>query len=101
MSFFDEICEKIEEIDPSFDRNNKEKLEVAIKCFILTIKDTKIGKDLKEKFMREVVEKEEKIKIDNLIKKFGTESVIKEINVICFEKEILERQLNIAKKYLN
>lgn len=101
MNFFDKVFDLIEEIDPSFDRNNVEDKNIAVKCFILSVQNQEEGKDLKEKYLKMVIEQEEKLKISKLISKDGLEAVKRELTVLNFEKEILERKISTAKNYLN
>ena len=101
MNFFDEVLDLIEKIDPEFDRNNLNNKDIAVKCFILSIQNKEEGKDLKEKYLKEVIEETEKSKIKKLISNYGIDAIKRELTVLNFEKEILERKINIVKNFLN
>ncbi len=97
----DKLCSIVEEIDPDFDRNDAKDLDVVSKCFILSKQETEDGKVLKESYMVQVVEPTQKRHIDNMIKERGQDIVKYELAKLNLEKEILERKIEVTKKYLN
>lgn len=98
---FEEICGAIKDINPDFDKENPEDLDIMTKCFILSVEETDGGKEIKEDYMKEVVEKGQHYKLDKMIKDKGHTIVKYELGKLNLEKEILERKIEITKRYLD
>lgn len=98
---FEELCKIVEEVDPEFDRNNKQDLDAMTKSFILSMQGQKGGDELKESYFRDIVEKLQKERIEKMIKQKGQDVLKYELAKLNFEKEILERKIEVAKKFLN
>ena len=94
---FDELIEKAKEANPDFDENNSRDLDIAIKSYILSRDDEK----LKESYLNEVVAKITTIKIQDAIKQRGQETVSYQLKILDLEKAILEKKIEITKKFLN
>lgn len=98
---FDSLCKIIEKVDPNFDRNDQRDLDIMTKSFVLAMQSQPVGKELKESYMKDIVERMQKEKIEKTIKEHGTEHLKYELAKLNLEKEILEKKLEITKKYLN
>lgn len=98
---FDSLCKMIEKIDPNFDRNDERDLEAMTKSFVLALQNRQEGKELKESYLKEIVETIQEKKIEKIIKEHGIDTLKYEMMKLNFEREILERKLQITKKYLN
>lgn len=100
-NLFDDLCKIIEKVDPSFDRNDQRDLDIMTKSFILAMQNQPEGKELKESYMKDIVERIQKEKVEKTIKEHGSEHLKYELAKLNLEKEILEKKLEITKKYLN
>lgn len=98
---FDELCKIVEKVDPDFDRENSKDVEIMTKSFILAMEETKEGKEMRKDYFRIVVEPSQKKKMEMLIKKNGNSAVKYELAKLNLEKEILEKRIEITKKFLN
>lgn len=98
---FDELCKIVEKVDPDFDRENSKDVEIMTKSFILAMQEREEGKEMKKDYFRVVVEPSQKGKMENLIKKNGNSAVKIELAKLNFEKEILEKRIEVTKKFLN
>ena len=98
---FDELCSELEKANPNFDRNNSEDIDIMTKCFLLSMSDKPIYKEMKEDYMQTVVEGGQKEKLKKMIADRGQQIVKYELGKLNLEKEILERRIEITKKYLD
>lgn len=101
MSLFEECVEKAKEINPNFDENNMEHLDIMAKAFVLS---NKKDLNLRQSYLNEVVKESYKLKILNMIAegKFPREKIIEaELNVQELEKDIIEKKIEAIKECMN
>lgn len=98
---FDTLCEEIEKVNPNFDRNNSEDIDIMTKCFLLSMSEKPIYEEMKKDYMETVVEGGQKEKLKKMIAEKGHQIVKYELGKLNLEKEILERRIEITKKYLD
>lgn len=98
---FEELCSALEKAGIDFDRNNQQDLDILAKSFVLAMQGKERGKELKESYFKIVVEPSQRVKMEHLIKEKGNSAVKYELAKLNFEKEILEKRIEVTKKFLN
>ena len=93
----EKLCEMREEENPNFDRNNPEDIDKVTKCFVVSQDNDKIT----ESYLREVVAEGQKRRMKAKIAELGNETVEYELKILKLEKDIIEKQIEITKEFLN
>lgn len=97
---FEKLCSIIEEVIPDFDRNDVKDVDTLTKCFVLSTYDTKHWEQLKKQYLGFICE-EQNNRLDKMIKETGFDIVKYELRKLSFEKEIIEKRIEITKKLMN
>lgn len=98
---FEELCSALEKEGVDFDRNNPQDLDILAKSFVLSMQGKEKGEELKESYFKIVVEAKQKKKMEYLIKQQGQKATKYELAKLNFEKEILERKIEVTKRFMN
>lgn len=97
---FEKLCSIIEEVVPDFDRTDVKDIDTLTKCFVLSTYDTKPWEKLKKLYLDCICE-EQNNRLDKMIKETGFGIVKYELRKLSFEKEIIEKRIEITKKLMN
>ncbi len=104
MNLFDEAVKKAKEVNPDFDENNAEDLDVMTKSFVLSQLETKHGKEIYEGYLVKVVEAQERLHYQRLFeqKKYGRQELIDaRQKILQLEKDIVERKMKVLKEFMD
>ena len=91
------LCEEVEKENPDFDRTNSKDLDTLTKSYILSSGD----ENLRKRYLDFVIAQSEEKHLKEKIEQFGEKSPEYELKVLTLEKEILEKRIEIARKFLN
>lgn len=104
MSLFDEVVKEAKKINPDFDENNAEDLDIMTKSFVLSQLETEHGKELYENYLTELVEPKERKGMQSIIekKKYSRHELINaRLRMVQLEKDIAEHQLKVIKEFMD
>lgn len=104
MSLFDEAVKKAKEINPNFDEDNAEDLDIMTKSFVLSQLETEHGKEIYESYLVKVVETQERHHYQRLFeqKKYGRQELIEaRQKMLQLEKDIIERKMKVLREYMD
>lgn len=93
----EKLCEIAEKANPDFDRNDDRDLDVLTKSYILSMEDD----TLKQRYLEQCIAKGEELSIKKKIEETGPKAAEYEIRILELEKEILEKRIETARKFLN
>lgn len=104
MSLFDDVVKKAKKINPDFDENNAEDLDMMTKSFVLSQLETEHGKELYESYLTQLVEPKERRGMQSIIekKKYGRHELINaRLRMVQLEKDIAEHQLKVIREFMD
>lgn len=104
MSLFDEVVKEAKKINPDFDENNAEDLDIMTKSFVLSQLESKHGKELYESYLTELVEPKERKGMQSIIekKKYSRHELISaRLRMVQLEKDIAEHQLKVIREFMD
>lgn len=104
MSLFDDAVEAAKKVNPDFDENNSEDLDIMTKSFVLSQLETKHGKEIYDGYLVKVVEAQERHHYQRLFeqKKYGRQELIEaRQKMLQLEKDIIERKMKVLKEFMD
>ena len=104
MSLFDDVVKEAKKINPDFDENNAEDLDIMTKSFVLSQLETEHGKELYESYLTELVEPKERKGMQSIIeqKNYSRHELINaRLRMVQLEKDIAEHQLKVIKEFMD
>lgn len=96
----EETLNGIKKIDIGFDRNNPDDLDRVAKSLVLSEQE-KGNTEPKEKYMERCVDPIETMRMNKRIKIFGKEAIKIELAMLNLEKEIIEKKIEVVKRFMN
>lgn len=104
MGILDEIIKEVKEAQPDFDINNPHDLNKLTKSIILGYPDKKISKEMREDYLTQVIERQERENTERVLKKHicdRNESISIIYDQLLLEKDIIERKIKVIKEFMD
>lgn len=104
MSLFDDVVEAAKKVNPDFDENNSEDLDIMTKSFVLSQLETEHGKELYDNYLVTLVEEKERQNMRSIIeqKKYSRQELISaRLRMVQLEKDIAEHQLKVLREFMD
>lgn len=96
----EEVLNGIELCDENFDRHNPDDLDKVAKSIVLSEQE-RGNTEPKEKYMERCVDPIETIRMNKRIKILGKEAIKIELAMLNLEKEIIEKKIEVVKRFMN
>lgn len=93
----EKLCELTEKENPKFDRNNPHDLDAITKTFVVS----QNNKEITKSYLETVVAEQTRLKLKDLIDKFGQQAIECEMKILELEKQIVEKRIEIVKSFMN
>lgn len=104
MSLFDDVVKAAKQVNPDFDENNSEDLDIMTKSFVLSQLETEHGKELYDNYLVTLVEEKERQNMRSIIeqKKYSRQELISaRLRMVQLEKDIAEHQLKVIREFMD
>lgn len=104
MSLFDDVVKAAKQVNPDFDENNSEDLDIMTKSFVLSQLETEHGKELYDNYLVALVEEKERQNMRSIIeqKKYSRQELISaRLRMVQLEKDIAEHQLKVIREFMD
>lgn len=96
----EEVLNRVELCDENFDRNNPDDLDKVAKSIVLSEQE-RGNTEPKEKYMERCVDPIQTRQMNKRIVIFGKDAIKIELAMLNLEKEIIEKKIEVVKRFMN